>query len=267
MAFYKIKSGRVTGERGVLTYVGEVGHLFYSQDDNTIRISDGHTEGGIPLSGGSITFLTETAPPNPQPGQLWFDPVTGRLYVWFNNAWVDASPDIASTATGITLSMLTVGTGSATGGGALSYDHTTGVFTFQPADLSTYATQGYVTDAINNIIYPADNDPYTTTATVQSLISNSLTNFVYTGTITYNQISGIPADNDPYTTTATVTSLIANSLTNYATQVYVNSQGFITADIFTATNVSTFINDAHYLQVETGVHSVTGTANQVIVTA
>ena len=266
MAFYKIKSGRVTGERGVLTYVGEVGHLFYSQDDNTIRISDGHTEGGIPLSGGSITFLTETAPPNPQPGQLWFDPVTGRLYVWFNNAWVDASPDIASTATGITLSMLTVGTGSATGGGALSYDHTTGVFTFQPADLSTYATQGYVTDAINNIIYPADNDPYTTTATVQSLISNSLTNFVYTGTITYNQISGIPADNDPYTTTATVTSLIANSLTNYATQVYVNSQGFITADIFTATNVSTFINDAHYLQVETGVHSVTGTANQVIVT-
>ena len=53
MAFYKIKSGRVVGDRGVLTYVGEEGHLFYSQDDNVLRISDGVTPGGIPLSGGS----------------------------------------------------------------------------------------------------------------------------------------------------------------------------------------------------------------------
>ena len=96
MAFYKIKSGRVTGERGVLTFVGEIGHLFYSQDDNTIRISDGHTPGGIPLSGGSITFLTQSAPQNPQPGQLWFDPTTGRLYVWFDDIWVDANPQITS---------------------------------------------------------------------------------------------------------------------------------------------------------------------------
>ena len=60
MAFYKIKSGRVVGDRGVLTYTGELGHLFYSQDDNVLRISDGHTPGGIPISssggsGGSFT--------------------------------------------------------------------------------------------------------------------------------------------------------------------------------------------------------------------
>jgi hypothetical protein len=36
--------------------------------------------------------------------------------------------------------------------------------------------------------------------------------------------------------------------------------------ILTTTNISTFINDAHYIQNETGVNSVVGTANQVIVT-
>ena len=61
MAFYKIKSGRVVGDRDVLTYIGEEGHLFYSQDDNIIRISDGVTEGGIPLSGGSGTYTLVTA--------------------------------------------------------------------------------------------------------------------------------------------------------------------------------------------------------------
>ena len=360
MAFYKIKSGRVTGERGVLTFVGEIGHLFYSQDDNVIRISDGHTPGGIPLSGGSITFISIGAPPNPQDGQLWFDPVTGRLYVWYDNNWVDASPDIASTATGITLSMLTVGTGSATGGGALSYDHTTGVFTFQPADTTQLVNGGpsVTVDSYGNLTVPGNVSAagFVTTGTIVipndgvagGLISqngqgniyyntdNSL-NFIITGTyqhifnadgtITFgggyifpntqgtqgqilvydpagngdyklswqNQITAVSSlTNDiGYLTSATVNQyvnsftvtnvsyftndigyltnssvgpIIANSLTNYATKVYVNSQGFITADIFTVTNVSTFVNDAHYLQVETGVHSVTGTANQVIVT-
>ena len=172
MAFYKIKSGRVTGERGVLQYVGEIGHLFYSQDDNVIRISDGHTLGGIPLSGGSITFISIGAPPNPLEGQLWWNTVDGRLYIWYDNNWVDASPE-----------------------------------------------------------------------------------------------SNISADDDTgYTTTATVKALIANSLTNYATQVYVNSQGFITTAALAGYATETWVTNHNYLQVETGVHSVTGTANQVIVT-
>ena len=172
MAFYKIKSGRVTGERGVLQYVGEIGHLFYSQDDNVIRISDGHTLGGIPLSGGSITFISIGAPPNPLEGQLWWNTVDGRLYIWYDNNWVDASPE-----------------------------------------------------------------------------------------------SNVAEDNDTgYTTTATVTQLIANSLTNYATQVYVNSRGFITTAALAGYATETWVTNHNYLQVETGVHSVTGTANQVIVT-
>ena len=158
------------------TYVGEAGRLFYAQTTGTgvapvLKYSDGSTPGGLPLSGGSLTFSSPTPPPTPSEGNLWWNTVDGRLYIYYDNNWVDASPHIV------------------------------------------------------------DVD-----------------------------------DDSSYTTTATVRLLIANSLTNYATKVYVNSQSFITADIFTTTNISTFINDAHYIQNETGVKSVVGTANQVIVT-
>jgi hypothetical protein len=33
-----------------------------------------------------------TAPVNPTAGTLWWDSVSGRLYVYFGTAWVDASP-------------------------------------------------------------------------------------------------------------------------------------------------------------------------------
>jgi len=106
MAFWKIKTGRINGERGVLEYIGEIGHLFYSQDDNVIRIGDGHTLGGIPLSGGSMTFSSPTPPNNPQEGNLWYDSIGGRLYIWYDNSWVDASPENnvaqAITSTGTT---------------------------------------------------------------------------------------------------------------------------------------------------------------------
>lgn len=41
---------------------------------------------------------------------------------------------------GLTLTSLSVTTGTATGGGSLSYNNTTGVFTFRPANLSSYLT-------------------------------------------------------------------------------------------------------------------------------
>ena len=200
MAFWKIRTGHVNGARGVLNYVGELGHLFYSQDDNIIRISDGHTPGGIPLSGGSLTFSGNTPPTNPSEGNLWWNTTDGRLYIYYDNNWVDASPE-------------------------------------------------------SNI--SADDDSnYITTSTVKSLIANSLTNYA---TQVYVSSQG-------FITTATVTSLIANSLTNYATQVYVSSQGFITTADLTGYATETWVTNHNYLQVETGVHSVTGTANQVIVT-
>jgi hypothetical protein len=202
------------------TYVGEAGRLFYAQTTGTghaptLRYSDGVTVGGLPLSGGSLTFFGSLSPDNPVDGNLWWNTVDGRLYIYYDSSWVDASPDITNTATDVTLTLLSVSTSTAVDGGALSYNNLSGVFTYHPADLSVFLT------------------------------ATNLSN---------------------YTTTATVNLMIANSLTNYATQTYVTTRGYITADIFTTTNVSTFVNDAHYIQNETGVNSVVGTVNQVIVT-
>jgi hypothetical protein len=220
------------------TFVGEAGRLFYEQTTGTgiapvLKYSDGSTPGGLPLSGSSLTFSGSTPPLNPHDGLLWWDSTDGRLYIYYDSTWVDASPESNSTVTGITLTMLSVSTGSVSGSGALNYDNTTGVFTYNPADLTGFLTSATVNQYVNSF-----------TVTNVSYFTNDV----------------------GYLTNSSVSPIIANSLTNYATQTYVTTRGYITADIFTTTNISTFINDAHYIQNETGVNSVVGTANQVIVT-
>jgi len=84
------------------TYVGEAGRLFYAQTTGTghapvLKYSDGVTPGGLPLSGSSLTFSGSTAPDNPHDGLLWWDTNDGRLYIYFENTWVDASPEANST--------------------------------------------------------------------------------------------------------------------------------------------------------------------------
>ena len=53
MAIHKIKSGRVSS----LTadqYIGQAGTIFYNESVGDLRLSDGKTLGGIPLSSGSL---------------------------------------------------------------------------------------------------------------------------------------------------------------------------------------------------------------------
>jgi hypothetical protein len=38
---------------------------------------------------------SNTAPVNPNSNILWYDTVSGRLYTWFDNSWIDASPQTA----------------------------------------------------------------------------------------------------------------------------------------------------------------------------
>ena len=88
------------------TYVGQAGHLFYTQTTATglapvLKYSDGSTVGGLPLSGSSLTFSSSTPPPNPHDGLLWWNTTDGRLYIYYDNSWVDASPDIQGAVTSI----------------------------------------------------------------------------------------------------------------------------------------------------------------------
>lgn len=61
MPVQKIKSGRVLSP-GVNEFIGSHGQIFYDEDIGELRLSDGVTPGGIPITtGGTGTFALVTA--------------------------------------------------------------------------------------------------------------------------------------------------------------------------------------------------------------
>ena len=75
-------------------------------------------------------------PDSPTPNDTFTD--GGRTWIWDGTTWKIYS----STASGIGLNNFSVTTNSV-GTSALSYNNTTGVFTYTPPDLSGYLTQQY----------------------------------------------------------------------------------------------------------------------------
>ena len=68
---------------------------------------------------------------------------TDTLKIKFGNGtnnWQTLGYATQGAGGGLTLASFAVSTGSATGGGSLSYNNSTGLFTFRPADLSSYLT-------------------------------------------------------------------------------------------------------------------------------
>ena len=121
----------------------------------------------------TVTTYGDTAPNDPQPGELWFDTATaGELLMWDGGSWIQLTGVVGTPASGgggavdlsayvtttamntaiqnfIEAGDITVQTGAASGGGSLSYNN--GQFTFNPAvitDLTGYATETYVDDSI-----------------------------------------------------------------------------------------------------------------------
>ena len=83
------------------TYVGDKGRIFYRESVGDLRLSDGITPGGIPLTGNSVTLIGDTEPLNPSSGTLWFNPATNQLKIYFDDdssGWVD----IAGSLQGLT---------------------------------------------------------------------------------------------------------------------------------------------------------------------
>ena len=52
-------------------------------------------EKGIP--GSANTTISADAPPSPDQGEIWYDSTDGRIYIWYDTAWVEAAPALAST--------------------------------------------------------------------------------------------------------------------------------------------------------------------------
>ena len=208
---HKIFTSRVNG-LDTTTYVGEAGRLFYAQTTGTgwaptLRYSDGSTVGGLPISGSSIS-VSGAPPAHPLEGNLWYDNEDGRLYVYYGDTWVDASPD-----TGYTLPVASTSTlgGVKADGVTLVVNTYTGVASvvFPYDNDSEYATHDYVDIAINTV-----------TSTLHPDRITSGTNSVYvTEDGKLNLASGSILF---YTTSTPVVNLVdvtINSILEYSTTV------------------------------------------------
>jgi hypothetical protein len=75
------------------TFVGDFQRLFYNPVTKSIRVSDGQTPGGLPISdgeSGSVEAIHSSVEPVASPnGLLWFNPEVDKLYVASNNAWIE----------------------------------------------------------------------------------------------------------------------------------------------------------------------------------
>ena len=110
----KVKAGRVPVNTG--SFIGEAGTIFWDMFNGQLRLSDGHTAGGIGLLS---TELSASPPTNPNQGSLWYDISGGRLYVYYLESWVDASP---TTRALVNQSLVTKNNNSPGTTGDLAYD-------------------------------------------------------------------------------------------------------------------------------------------------
>jgi hypothetical protein len=73
---------------------GEIG---FETDTNQIKIGNGVDEWTLLdyASGGASVEISETAPADPDAGNVWFNSTDGTAYIYYDNAWVSLNPGIA----------------------------------------------------------------------------------------------------------------------------------------------------------------------------
>ena len=143
------------------------GDLWY--DTTTLRLyvyyNDGSSSQWVKAnpSGPSnpLVAVQETAPSSPSTGHMWFDPNALKTYIYYNDGdssqWVQANPTGGGGSDGIALTDLSVGAeGTASGDGSVTYNNTTGVFTYTPPDLSSYLTSYTETNNLTAAVTWAD---------------------------------------------------------------------------------------------------------------
>ena len=92
-------------------------------------------------------------PDTPNPNDVFTD--GGKSWIWDGTTWKIYS----STTSGIGLGDLSVNT-SSTGTASLSYNNTTGVFTYTPPDLSGYITSQYTLPTASTTVVEAVGKVY-----------------------------------------------------------------------------------------------------------
>ena len=85
-------------------------------------------------------------------------PTTGQVLKWSGTEWAPSTDLTASSGSGIALADLSVSVG-AVGTSTLSYNNTTGLFTFTPPDLSGYATTSVIPTLLQDLSDVDDGTP------------------------------------------------------------------------------------------------------------
>lgn len=225
------------------------GDLWY--DTTTLRLyvyyNDGTSSQWVKAnpSGPSnpLVAVQETAPSSPSTGHMWFDPNALKTYIYYNdgdsNQWVQANPTGGGSSGGIALTDLSVGAeGTASGDGSVTYNNTTGVFTYTPPDLSSYLTSYTETNNLTaavtwanvpdaNITQSSVTQHQAALSITESQISNLGT---YLTSVALNDVSDV-----------TITTAANGQVLKYNGTAWVNaadSAGIALTDLSVATNAA-----------------------------
>ena len=151
-------------------------------------------------------------PDSPNPNDTFTD--GGRTWIWDGTTWKIYS----STASGIGLNQLSV-TNASVGTSALSYNNTTGVFTYTPPDLSGYITSQYtLPTASTTVLGGVKVDGSTINIDGNGVISGANTYSLPTATTTV--LGGVKIDG----TTITINNGVISGASSVPTSITVANE-------------------------------------------
>jgi hypothetical protein len=73
-------------------FSGHDGELVVDDITGKVYVMDGVTLGGTELVGATPQYDINP-PAHPTPGTLWYDPTSGRTFIYYQDTWVDAAPN------------------------------------------------------------------------------------------------------------------------------------------------------------------------------
>jgi hypothetical protein len=170
---------------------GNKGEIFYDATSKSLRIFDGAIAGGTPLN--VSVSVSGTPPEFPTQGSLWFNSNTGAIYLYYqdssSNQWI--APVVSASgggSSGASLTAFSVDTASP-GTASLSYNNTSGVFTFTPPNLSSYATTASLSSYVTSSTLTSTLSGYATTSSLSSYVTSSALTSTLSGYATTSALS------------------------------------------------------------------------------
>jgi hypothetical protein len=173
---------------------GEIG---FDTTNNQIKIGNGSDEWTVLdyASGGASVQISETAPADPDAGNVWFNSTDGRAYIYYDSVWVDLNPGIAGPPGKFTVSE-TAPSNALSGDGWFNSD--TARLFIRYDNFWVEATSNYIgptgSSGVIAVTSPITNSGTSTSATLGLDTSNiaPIANPTFTGTVNGN--AGTPAN-------------------------------------------------------------------------